>query len=62
MAGGGAVRFPVAVHRSLGDRLATGELIATEGRGKRVGEVLITDADKLGRNASLLASLPRLME
>jgi hypothetical protein len=58
LAGGGVVRLPVAVHRSLGDRLATGELIATEGRGKRVGEVLIFDADKLGRDASSLASLP----
>jgi hypothetical protein len=60
LAGGGVVRLPVAVHRFLGDRLATGELIATEGRGKHVGEVLITDADKLGRGASSLASLPDL--
>ena len=58
LAGGGVMRLPVAVHRSLGDRLATGELTATEGKGKRVGEMLITDVDKLGCDASSLASLP----
>lgn len=58
LAEGGVVRLAAEVRRALGDRLATGEMIAAEGRGKRVGKVIAIDADKLGHDASSLAPLP----
>jgi hypothetical protein len=58
LAEGGAVRLPVGVHRALGNRLASGEAVAAEGRGTPAGELLAIDAERLGPDAASLAPLP----